>query len=59
MTTYINNLLEGSINPGDANGLKIFTFATTERSKGLKITVRQDKASSMMTSFRQDSNSFG
>ena len=59
VTTYISNPSEGNINPEESNWLKLFTLATAERSKESKITISQDKGSSVMSVFRQDSNSFG
>ena len=58
-TTFISDPFEGKINPGDANGQKLFTLATAERSKDSKITISQDQAVNVMNLFRQDSNSFG
>ena len=59
MPTFVSNPFEGNINPGEANGQKLFTMATAERSKDCKITISQESASNVMNIFRQDSNSFG
>ena len=59
MTTFISDPFEGDINPGDTSGLKLFTLATSERSKDDKLAITQDNVKDVMASFRQDSNSFG
>ena len=59
LTTYISDPFGGNINPGKFNWLKLFTHATAERGKESKITISQDTVSTLISLFRQDSNSFG
>ena len=59
MTTFLSDPFEGDINPGETNGQKLFTLATSKRNKDTKIMISQEAADNVMNLFRQDSNSFG
>ena len=54
MTTFISDLFEGDINPGDPSGLKLFTLATTERGKDDMLAITQDKVKDVMAAFCRD-----
>ena len=58
-TIYIGDPLKYDINPGEDSDLKLFSITTAERSKDAKLTICQGKASRIMSTLNQDSNSFG
>ena len=49
---------EGDINPGTADGAKLFAMATKDRTKEDLLMISQSKVTDIMSSFRHDSNMF-
>ena len=57
-TPFLSDPFEGDINPGTADGAKLFASATKDRVKDDILTVSQSKVTDIMATFRHDSNMF-
>ena len=56
--SFLSDPFEGDINPGTADGAKLFASATKDRTKENLLTIVQSKVTDIMTTFRHDSNMF-
>ena len=55
---FLSDPFEGDINPGTADGAKLFATATKDRTKEDLLMISQSKVADIMSSFRHDSNMF-
>ena len=56
--SFLSDPFEGDINPGTADGAKLFATATKDRAKEDLLMISQSKVTDIMSSFRHDSNMF-
>jgi len=56
--SFLSDPFEGDINPGTADGAKLFASATKDRTKENLLTIAQSKVTDIMATFRHDSNMF-
>ena len=58
-TSYATNPYLGDINPGDANGSKLYMKATEPLDKDHKIEIKVDNVNKFLDQVRFDANKFG
>ena len=55
---FLSDIFEGDINPGTAEGTKLFASATKDRTKKNLLTIERSKVIDIMATFWHDSNIF-